>query len=88
MFTVKARLTRQGNIFLHEYCEEKGLKLNKCGKLVVARVRLLCKGTAKSQILRRMKPNLRAWKSCFDVRRPTTCLSNVLQRAKRVNWSP
>ncbi|KAA0148214.1 hypothetical protein FNF29_06873 [Cafeteria roenbergensis] len=33
----KAKLTRAGNVFLHEYIEEKGLKINKCGKIVVAR---------------------------------------------------
>jgi glycine/D-amino acid oxidase-like deaminating enzyme len=33
----KAKLTRAGNVFLHEYIEEKGLRINKCGKLVVAR---------------------------------------------------
>lgn len=35
--SLKARFTRQGNILLTEYCETKKLKINKCGKLVVAK---------------------------------------------------
>ncbi len=34
--TLKARLTRDGNLRMQDYCREKGLPLNKCGKLVVA----------------------------------------------------
>jgi L-2-hydroxyglutarate oxidase LhgO len=35
--SLKARFTREGNIALTSYCEERGLPLNRCGKLVVAR---------------------------------------------------
>ena len=35
--TLKARFTRDGNKLLTEYCENKKIKLNKCGKLVVAK---------------------------------------------------
>ncbi len=35
--SLKARFTREGNQALREYCKEKGLPLNECGKLVVAR---------------------------------------------------
>ncbi|MBI5428619.1 MAG: L-2-hydroxyglutarate oxidase [Nitrospinae bacterium] len=35
--SLKARFSRQGNVLLTEYCESKGLKINKCGKLVAAR---------------------------------------------------
>lgn len=35
--SLKARFTRDGNIALTEFCEEHGLPLNRCGKLVVAR---------------------------------------------------
>jgi L-2-hydroxyglutarate oxidase LhgO len=35
--SLKARFTRNGNQFLTEYCESKNLKINKCGKLVVAK---------------------------------------------------
>lgn len=33
--SMKARFTREGNRAMTAYCEEKGLKINKCGKLVV-----------------------------------------------------
>ena len=35
--SLKARFTRQGNIALTRFCEEKKIRLNRCGKLVVAR---------------------------------------------------
>jgi L-2-hydroxyglutarate oxidase LhgO len=35
--SLKAKFTRTGNQRLTEYCESRGLKINKCGKLVVAR---------------------------------------------------
>lgn len=35
--SLKARFTRDGNRALTVYCEERGLRINKCGKLVVAR---------------------------------------------------
>ena len=35
--SLKAKLTRDGNRLLTEYCEEKKITVNKCGKLVVAR---------------------------------------------------
>jgi (S)-2-hydroxyglutarate dehydrogenase len=35
--SLKARFTREGNRELREYCAAKGLPLNECGKLVVAR---------------------------------------------------
>lgn len=35
--SLKARFTRQGNLALTEYCEAKGIPVNKCGKLVVAK---------------------------------------------------
>jgi len=34
--SLKARFTRDGNRALTDYCESRGLKINKCGKLVVA----------------------------------------------------
>ncbi len=33
----KARFTRAGNQRLAEYCDERGLRINRCGKLVVAK---------------------------------------------------
>ncbi|MEP0765017.1 MAG: L-2-hydroxyglutarate oxidase [Fimbriimonadia bacterium] len=35
--SLKARFTREGNVALRAFCREKGLRLNECGKLVVAR---------------------------------------------------
>ena len=35
--SLKARFTRDGNVALKAFCEERGLPLNRCGKLVVAR---------------------------------------------------
>ena len=35
--SLKAKFTRQGNRLLTEYCEQKHLPLNRCGKLVVAK---------------------------------------------------
>ena len=35
--SLKAKFTREGNEFLADYCETKKLRINKCGKLVVAR---------------------------------------------------
>src|SRR5680860_122108 len=35
--SLKAKFTRDGNRLLTEYCEERKIPLNKCGKLVVAR---------------------------------------------------
>jgi L-2-hydroxyglutarate oxidase LhgO len=35
--SLKAKFTRAGNLALTAYCEQKGIPLNKCGKLVVAR---------------------------------------------------
>lgn len=34
--SLKAKFTREGNQALTRYCEEKGLAINKCGKVVVA----------------------------------------------------
>ena len=35
--SLKAKLTRDGNRLLTEYCERKSIPINRCGKLVVAR---------------------------------------------------
>lgn len=35
--SLKARLTRDGNRQMTEYCEERGLGINRCGKLVIAK---------------------------------------------------
>ncbi len=35
--SLKAHLTRRGNQLMHEFCDEHGVPVNRCGKLVVAR---------------------------------------------------
>jgi L-2-hydroxyglutarate oxidase LhgO len=35
--SLKARFTREGNREMSDYCRERGLRMNRCGKLVVAR---------------------------------------------------
>jgi L-2-hydroxyglutarate oxidase LhgO len=35
--SLKAKLTRDGNRILHEYCQGRNIPVNRCGKLVVAR---------------------------------------------------
>lgn len=35
--SLKARLTRRGNVLLHAFCDEHGIPVRRCGKLVVAR---------------------------------------------------
>lgn len=35
--SLKARFTREGNLALHAYCDEKDIPVRRCGKLVVAR---------------------------------------------------
>jgi (S)-2-hydroxyglutarate dehydrogenase len=35
--SLKAKLTREGNLYLHDYCARKGIALNQCGKLIVAK---------------------------------------------------
>jgi L-2-hydroxyglutarate oxidase LhgO len=57
--SLKARFARDGNAALRTYCEERGLPINRCGKLVVARTEadhpqmdeLLRRGAANGVIL-------------------------------------
>ena len=35
--SLKARFTREGNRLLTEYCQERGLQINRCGKIVVVK---------------------------------------------------
>jgi len=53
--SLKAKLTWKGNRLLTAYCEEKGIPLNKCGKLVVARDRTEHAGV--DELLRRGRAN-------------------------------
>lgn len=53
--SLKARLTREGNRRITEYCLERGLRINQCGKLVVARSEADLTGL--DELLRRAKLN-------------------------------
>lgn len=53
--TLKARFTREGNRRLTEYCLERGLRINRCGKLVVARTASDLAGL--DELLRRARTN-------------------------------
>ncbi len=53
--SLKARFTRQGNQQLTEYCQAKNLKINKCGKLIVAKNETEVEGL--NELLRRGDKN-------------------------------
>jgi L-2-hydroxyglutarate oxidase len=53
--SLKARFTRDGQRRLSEYCDERGLRINRCGKLVVARSEADLAGL--DELLRRARIN-------------------------------
>src|SRR5207342_95209 len=53
--SLKARFTRVGNQRMRDYIEKKGLRINRCGKLVVARDASELDGLA--ELLRRARKN-------------------------------
>ncbi len=53
--SLKAQLTRQGNARLRQYCEEKKIAINQCGKLVVAKDQT--EHPAMDELVRRGKAN-------------------------------
>src|SRR5436309_15273038 len=53
--SLKARFTREGNARMKEYCKLKGLRVNRCGKLVVPRAESEFEGLA--ELLRRGRQN-------------------------------
>ncbi|MEZ5117771.1 MAG: L-2-hydroxyglutarate oxidase [Candidatus Nanopelagicales bacterium] len=53
--SLKARLTRRGNVLLHAFCEEAGVAVRRCGKVVVARSE--DELPALAQLLRRGEAN-------------------------------
>ena len=53
--SLKAKFTREGNRRLTEYCTERGIRINRCGKLVVARNAGELEGL--EELLRRGKRN-------------------------------
>jgi L-2-hydroxyglutarate oxidase len=91
--SLKARFTRDGNRALATYCEERGLRLNRCGKLVVARSaadlpqmdELLRRGAANGVVLesvsdaeaRRIEPRVKTYERA--VWSPNTATANPLE---------
>lgn len=53
--SMKARFTRQGNVMMRAYCQENGLKINDCGKLVVCKDESELVGA--EELLRRARAN-------------------------------
>src|SRR5476649_2859297 len=53
--SLKARLTRDGNLRLREFCAEKGIPVNRCGKLVLPRDEAEDRGL--DELFRRAKAN-------------------------------
>ena len=53
--SLKSRFTRDGNHVMAEYCKERGLRLNQCGKLVVAKDESELAGL--DELLRRARVN-------------------------------
>jgi L-2-hydroxyglutarate oxidase len=53
--SLKARFTRDGNSAMTAYCQERGLRINRCGKLVVARNAADLPGL--DELLRRARSN-------------------------------
>jgi len=53
--SMKARLCRTGNQLMRDYCAERGLRVNRCGKLVVARDASDLQGL--DELLRRAQTN-------------------------------
>ncbi len=53
--SLKAKFTRDGNIAMREYCRQKSIKLNECGKLVVCKDEYDLKGL--SELENRAKNN-------------------------------
>ena len=53
--SLKAKFTRDGNRMLSEYCQDRNIRINKCGKLVVAKDETELKGLDK--LLERARKN-------------------------------
>lgn len=53
--SLKARFTREGQRRWSEYCDERGLRINRCGKLVVARTE--AEHAGMDELLRRGRAN-------------------------------
>jgi len=91
--SLKAKLCRDGNAFWRSYCLEKKLKINQCGKLVVARNKgelngldeLYRRGQTNSIILekiteneaKKIEPNIYTYENALFS--PTTCTIDPIE---------
>lgn len=82
--SLKARFTRDGNAALREYCREKGLPLNQCGKLVVART--AADHPQMDELLRRGAANGVALESVSEAE--ARKIEPRVKTCERAIWSP
>lgn len=82
--SLKARFTRDGNRRLTEYCRDRGLRINACGKLVVARHEQDLAGL--DELLRRGRAN--DVQLCEVTEREARELEPLARTYARALWSP
>ena len=82
--SLKARFTRDGNAALREYCRAKGLPLNECGKLVVART--VADHPQMDELLRRGAANGVALESITEAEAKR--IEPRVKTCERAIWSP
>jgi L-2-hydroxyglutarate oxidase len=82
--SLKARFTRDGNRRLTEYCKQRGLRINACGKLVVARHEDDLRGL--DELLRRGRAN--SVELCEVTEQEARELEPLVRTHTRALWSP
>jgi L-2-hydroxyglutarate oxidase LhgO len=82
--SLKARFTRDGNAALKAYCEERGLPLNRCGKLVVAKS--AAEHPQLDELLRRGAANGVALESVTEAEAKR--IEPRVKTCERAIWSP
>jgi L-2-hydroxyglutarate oxidase len=82
--SLKARFTRDGNAALRNYCREKNLPLNECGKLVVART--AADHPQMDELLRRGAANGVTLESITEAEART--IEPRVKTCERAIWSP
>jgi L-2-hydroxyglutarate oxidase len=82
--SLKARFTRDGNAALRDYCRAKGLPLNQCGKLVVART--AADHPQMDELLRRGAVNGVTLESVSEAE--ARKIEPRVQTCERAIWSP
>lgn len=82
--SLKARFTRDGNQRLTRYCEERGLRIKKCGKLVVARDEAELAGL--QELLRRGRKN--GVELCEITEREAREIEPRVKTYQKALWSP